>query len=171
MCLTRRIPTRNHAVDHMDHTMLADTLRLTKPTRGRPFAIASHFRAQSFCEDQFGGAMDPLLMVDHFRMSEPTFGPHHHAGFSAVTYVLEDSRSAHQNTDSMGNNLPINLGSLHWMVAGRGIRKQLRRADVLTFFAKLEPRVVGMEACGAGRHGLAMLVKEQAISSGIVLPL
>ena len=101
--------------------MLANTLRITRPTRGRPLSIGNHFRAQSFREDQFGGAMDPLLMVDHFRMTEPTFGLHHHAGFSAVTYVFEDSRSAHQNTDSMGNNLPINPGSLHWMAAGRGV--------------------------------------------------
>jgi len=28
------------------------------------------------------------------------------------------------------------------------VRKQLRRADVLPFFAKLEPCVVGMVACG-----------------------
>jgi redox-sensitive bicupin YhaK (pirin superfamily) len=65
--------------------------------------------------------MDPLLMVDHFRMTEPTFGPHRHAGFSAITYVFEDSRSPHLNSDSMGNDLAIQPGAFHWMVAGRGV--------------------------------------------------
>jgi redox-sensitive bicupin YhaK (pirin superfamily) len=102
--------------------MLANTLRITSPTKGHPFTIGDHFSADSFREDQFGGAMDPLLMVDHFRMTEPTFGPHRHSGFSAITYVFEDSRSAHQNTDSMGSDHPINPGSLHWMAAGRGVQ-------------------------------------------------
>ena len=35
------------------------------------------------------------------------------------------------------------------------VRKQLRRADVLPFFAKLEPCVVGMEACApTGPHAI-----------------
>jgi transposase len=32
------------------------------------------------------------------------------------------------------------------------VSKQLRRADVLPFFAKLEPCVVGMEACGSSHY-------------------
>ena len=32
------------------------------------------------------------------------------------------------------------------------VRKQLRRADVLPFFAKLEPCVVGREACGSSHY-------------------
>ncbi len=32
------------------------------------------------------------------------------------------------------------------------VRKQLRRADVLAFFAKLDPCVVGMEACGSSHY-------------------
>jgi transposase len=32
------------------------------------------------------------------------------------------------------------------------VRKQLRRVDVLAFFAKLEPCVVGMEACGSSHY-------------------
>ena len=31
-------------------------------------------------------------------------------------------------------------------------RKQLRRTDVLRYFAKLEPCVVGMEACGSSHY-------------------
>lgn len=33
-------------------------------------------------------AIDPFLSVDYFRMSAPTFPPHPHAGFSAVTYLF-----------------------------------------------------------------------------------
>ena len=101
--------------------MSANSLRVTLPTKGIPFVIGAHFDAVSFREEQFAGMMDPLLMVDHFRMTEPTFGPHRHAGFSAVTYVLEDSRSPHLNSDSLGNDLPIHPGALHWMVAGHGV--------------------------------------------------
>jgi transposase len=32
------------------------------------------------------------------------------------------------------------------------VRKALRRAQVLPFFAKLRPCVVGMEACGTSHH-------------------
>lgn len=101
--------------------MSVNSLRVTLPTKGIPFTIGTHFDAVSFREEQFAELMDPLLMVDHFRMTEPTFGPHRHAGFSAVTYVLEDSRSPHLNSDSLGNDLPIYPGALHWMVAGRGV--------------------------------------------------
>jgi redox-sensitive bicupin YhaK (pirin superfamily) len=101
--------------------MLTKSLRITQPVKGLPHNIGKHFSASSFRTVQFGGAMDPVLMVDHFRMTEPTFGPHPHAGFSAVTYLFEDSRSPHLNADSIGNELPIMPGSLHWMVAGRGV--------------------------------------------------
>jgi redox-sensitive bicupin YhaK (pirin superfamily) len=94
---------------------------LARPVKGAPFVIGDHFDALNFNHAQFDGAMNPLLMVDHFRMREPTFGPHPHAGFSAVTYVFEDSRSPHLNRDSIGNDCPIHPGSLHWMVAGRGV--------------------------------------------------
>ncbi|SIT49300.1 hypothetical protein BN2475_1340002 [Paraburkholderia ribeironis] len=45
------------------------------------------------------------------------------------------------------------------------VRKQLRRADVLAFFAKLEPCVVGMEACGSSHYwGRAYRCAESAPS-------
>jgi redox-sensitive bicupin YhaK (pirin superfamily) len=36
--------------------------------------------------------MDPLVMVDHYVMTEPTFGVHPHAGMSAVSLLFEDGR-------------------------------------------------------------------------------
>jgi len=32
------------------------------------------------------------------------------------------------------------------------LRKQLRRKDVLSFFANLEPCLIGMEACGSAHY-------------------
>jgi redox-sensitive bicupin YhaK (pirin superfamily) len=96
-------------------------VRISSPTRGVTHRIGEHFCAASFSPKQFDGLMNPLLMVDHFRMRAPTFGLHRHAGFSAVTYVFEDSRSAHLNHDSIGNDRAIEPGSLHWMAAGKGV--------------------------------------------------
>jgi hypothetical protein len=92
----------------------------------RPF-MASHdlvigdfFRAKHFGEQEFNGLIDPVVMLDHFHMTGPTFDPHPHAGISAVTYVFEDATGAHVNYDSLGNRGPINPGALHWFAAGRG---------------------------------------------------
>ncbi|MDP9927830.1 pirin family protein [Variovorax paradoxus] len=97
---------------------LASTV--STPRRGAPLVIGEHFFAYSFRPNAFGEPMGPVLMVDHFWMKRQTFGLHRHEGISAITYVFEDSQSAHMNEDTMGNNLPIRPGDLHWMVAGRG---------------------------------------------------
>jgi redox-sensitive bicupin YhaK (pirin superfamily) len=65
--------------------------------------------------------MDPYLMADHYRMSEPTFGPHPHAGFSAVTYMFEDAETGFNNRDSRGDTSQIRPGDAHWTVAGAGV--------------------------------------------------
>jgi redox-sensitive bicupin YhaK (pirin superfamily) len=65
--------------------------------------------------------MDPYLMADHYRMSEPTFGPHPHAGFSAVTYMFDDAETGFNNRDSRGDASEIRSGDSHWTVAGAGV--------------------------------------------------
>lgn len=65
--------------------------------------------------------IDPFLNLDFFIMSEPTFRPHPHAGFSAVTYLLPESKGAFQNRDSFGDKSKINPGSIHWTQAGHGM--------------------------------------------------
>jgi redox-sensitive bicupin YhaK (pirin superfamily) len=65
--------------------------------------------------------MDPYLMADHYRMSQPTFGPHPHAGFSAVTYMFDDAETGFNNRDSRGDASAINPGDAHWTVAGAGV--------------------------------------------------
>ena len=109
--------------------MQATASRISAPTPGRPLPIGDRFFAHSFRARDFGGLMDPLLMVDHFWMREDTFGRHRHEGISALTYVFPDSASAHHNIDSMGNELPIEPGDLHWFAAGRGAEHHEFPAD------------------------------------------
>lgn len=66
-------------------------------------------------------AFDPFIMVDHFRMTQPTFPPHPHAGFSAVTYLFEDAQTGFRNRDSRGDDSLIEPGALHWTLAGAGV--------------------------------------------------
>lgn len=94
---------------------------LSEPTRARPLHIGGGFEALSFKHKQFRGLMDPLVMVDHFTMTEPTFGPHPHAGMSAVSVLFEDSKGRFHNRDSLGNDLDLLPGDLYWLKAGRGV--------------------------------------------------
>lgn len=88
--------------------------RMQRANRG------SHFRAY-----RLHGAdptqLDPFMGIDHAWMSEPTFPPHPHAGFSAVTYLFKDSETGIANRDSRGNRTLIEPGGLHWTAAGSGV--------------------------------------------------
>jgi len=86
-----------------------------------PMDIGNGFRAYSLRGGDHAEPIDPFLGVDHARMSEPTFPPHPHAGFSAVSYLLEDSETGVLNRDSLGTRNLIKAGGLHWTAAGRGI--------------------------------------------------
>lgn len=85
--------------------------------------------------------LDPFLNLDDFVMSAPTFRPHPHAGFSAVTYMFEDSPGSFVNRDSLGDRSIIEPGALHWTQAARGMMHE----EV--------PEVPGREC-----HGLQMFV-------------
>lgn len=65
--------------------------------------------------------LDPFLNVDLFAMTGPVFAPHPHAGFSAVTYLFDDSTTRFHNRDSLGDRSLIEPGGVHWTVAGSGI--------------------------------------------------
>ncbi|KQV46276.1 hypothetical protein ASC95_27120 [Pelomonas sp. Root1217] len=92
------------------------TARLLQPQRHR---IGAGFQAEGWREPL--ALLDPFIMVDHFRMSEPVFAPHPHAGFSAVTYLFDDSASGMVSRDSLGGEHEILPGGLHWTLAGRGV--------------------------------------------------
>lgn len=66
-------------------------------------------------------AIDPFLHVVNFRMSGPTFEPHPHAGFAAVTYMFPDSEGSFRNRDSLGDDSVIRPGDCHWTWAGAGM--------------------------------------------------
>jgi redox-sensitive bicupin YhaK (pirin superfamily) len=92
-----------------------------------------------------GFSLDPFLNVDDFRMSQPTFPPHPHAGFSAVTVMLEDSKGAFVNRDSLGDRSRIAPGGVHWTQAASGMMHE----EV--------PEVPGIES-----HGLQLFVNLQS---------
>lgn len=92
----------------------------TGPADGEPLSIGNGFSARSFRARNVGPAMDPLVMVDHYVMTEDTFGTHPHAGLSAVSLILPDSEGRFHNRDSLGNDLDLLPGDLYWLKAGRG---------------------------------------------------
>jgi hypothetical protein len=92
------------------------TARLLQPQRHR---IGAGFQADGLREPL--ALLDPFIMVDHFRMSESVFAPHPHAGFSAVTYLFDDSATGLVSRDSLGGEYAVPPGGLHWIVAGRGV--------------------------------------------------
>lgn len=87
---------------------------------GRAVMKGEGFSAKSYRHSDFGGLMDPLIMVDHFIMTEPTFGTHPHAGLSAVTVMFQDSEGAFRNRDSLGNDVDLAPGDLYCFKAARG---------------------------------------------------
>ena len=103
----------------------------------------SHFRAFSL-RDVDPALVDPFLGVDHAWISAPTFPPHPHAGFSAVSYLFLDSETGISNRDSLGNQNLIQPGGLHWTAAGRGVVHEEVPAEVgktthmLQIFVNLE---------------------------------
>ena len=93
---------------------------ITRFQEGEKMIRGTGFEALSFIHRQLDGLMDPLIMVDHFTMSEPTFGPHAHAGISAVSVLFEDSTGSFRNRDSLGNDIELAPGDLYWLKAARG---------------------------------------------------
>lgn len=81
----------------------------------------SHFRAFTLRGGQSAEPINPFLAVDHAWISGPTFPPHPHAGFSAVSYLFLDSETGIDNRDSLGNRNLIQPGGLHWTAAGKGV--------------------------------------------------
>lgn len=93
---------------------------LSAAVAGEPLSIGTGFTAKSFRQDRFGGLMDPFVMLDHYTMTDPTFGAHPHAGMSAVSILFEDSEGRFNNRDSLGNDIDLMPGDLYWLKAGRG---------------------------------------------------
>lgn len=82
--------------------------------------IGRHFRAFGL-RGVAPELIDPFLGVDHAWISAPTFPPHPHAGFSAVSHLFLDSETGIANRDSLGTRNIIQPGGLHWAVTGSGV--------------------------------------------------
>jgi redox-sensitive bicupin YhaK (pirin superfamily) len=88
----------------------------------QPFSHGQGFQAYSIGQQSLGATIAPFLQLDHYFMTQPTFAEHPHQGFSAVTYMFEDSAGSFFNEDSQGDRSTIAPGDLHWTQAGSGIR-------------------------------------------------
>jgi redox-sensitive bicupin YhaK (pirin superfamily) len=100
---------------------IALSRRVQRVGASRRMSHGTGFVAYCMRLNTVGPGIDPFLSIDHFFMSQPIFPPHPHAGFSAVTYLFEDSQDALQNRDSLGDRTDVHPGDLHWTQAGRGI--------------------------------------------------
>jgi redox-sensitive bicupin YhaK (pirin superfamily) len=99
------------------------------PSTSNQLLIKQHLETQQMVRPGFNAngirgdltLKDPYIMADHYRMSQPVFGPHPHAGFSAVTYMFDDAETGFNNRDSRGDSSQIRPGDAHWTVAGEGV--------------------------------------------------
>ena len=110
----------NPGIDFLQGSIEQEIAHTTEPLDGNELTIGSGFEAQSFRAQDIAKLMDPLVMVDHYVMTQPTFGPHPHAGMSAVSLLFEDSEGLFHNRDSLGNDFDLQPGDLYWLSAGRG---------------------------------------------------
>ncbi|HHX6455512.1 pirin family protein [Pseudomonas aeruginosa] len=94
---------------------MISTVQLQRMSHG------DQFRAFTLRGGTFAEPIDPFLAVDHAWISGPTFPAHPHAGFSAVSYLFDDSETGIDNEDSQGNRNLIQPGGLHWTAAGSGV--------------------------------------------------
>lgn len=89
-------------------------LAVTRPGDGFDLAVSLN---RSSVDAELG----PFIDLTMFHMSQPVFRPHPHAGFSAVTYMLESSDGAFRNRWTGGPDELIGPGALHWTRAGSGM--------------------------------------------------
>lgn len=92
----------------------AAPLGITEPGGGFDLAVSLN---RSSVDAELG----PFIDLTLFHMSQPVFRPHPHAGFSAVTYMLESSDGAFRNRWTGGPDELIGPGALHWTRAGSGM--------------------------------------------------
>lgn len=89
-------------------------LPVTSPGGGFDRSVSLHPSA-------IGDDLSPFVDLTLFDMSQPVFRPHPHAGFSAVTYMLESSSGTFRNRWTAGPDELIGPGAIHWTRAGSGM--------------------------------------------------
>lgn len=88
----------------IDTTNALSKRRLIRVVTAKRMSRNQGFNASNIGRENLGEGIDPFLQIDHFFMGEPTFSPHPHAGFSAVTYMFEDSEGTFINFISRRKN-------------------------------------------------------------------
>ena len=96
---------------------------ISKPLDGRAHG-SSMFSVINFDLHRIDDGASPVMLFDDFRVSGRPFGPHPHAGFSAITYIFEDSKGSLRSRDSLGNDLVIEPGGIVWLQSGRGAQHE-----------------------------------------------
>jgi len=97
------------------------SLQFSPVITARKKVYTAGFYYYNLNEKFYGGLIDPILNIDHFKMSEPTFPPHPHAAFSAETYLFPHSEGSFKNRTRKGTQNKIEPGDLQWTLAGKGI--------------------------------------------------
>lgn len=98
--------------------------QVSEIVQARRHSSGGIFSVNAIDLERMNGLASPLVLLDDFRVSGQPFGPHPHAGFSAITYIFEDSPGALRSRDSLGNDLEIGPGGIVWLQAGRGAQHQ-----------------------------------------------
>ncbi|MBX5135389.1 pirin family protein [Rhizobium lentis] len=142
-----------------------DAARIGAIVTGLPREIGNGFVAIHFSEKMFDGRMNPLLTIDHFVMTAPTFDPHLHKGISAVTAIFEDSQGAFLNRDTLRNNVALKPGDLYWLAAASGAVHEEKpeeggRTHALQIFVDLPERLKREPARALHVEALSMPVIE-----------
>lgn len=88
-----------------------------------------HLTVKSIDVGALGQLASPICLFDDFRVTGRPFGPHPHAGFSQITYVLRDSHGSNRSRDSLGNDIVVAPGGVVWTQAGSGMLHQEVSAD------------------------------------------
>jgi redox-sensitive bicupin YhaK (pirin superfamily) len=96
--------------------------KIDKIIPANPNTIGIGLKTYDIGQQNLGAAIQPYLQLAHYYMTQPTFAEHPHKGFSAVTYMFEDSEGSFLNEDNQGDRSIIYPGDLHWTQAGSGIR-------------------------------------------------
>jgi redox-sensitive bicupin YhaK (pirin superfamily) len=143
-------------------------LRFSSPVTRAPHPVGAHCDIRQFRHTDFGGAMSPLVLVDHFVMTGPTFELHPHAGMSAVTVLFEETQGWMSSHDSVHNDHRIEPGDLHWTLAGKGIVHTQQpegdhaRLDGLQLFVNLPRHLKRIEPATMLLHARDVPVIEDA---------
>ncbi|ALS98080.1 pirin family protein [Lacimicrobium alkaliphilum] len=106
---------------NLNHTITASsTIRLSSVVSAKEIDNKMGFSARQFRREAFDGLMEPLIMVDDYTMTEPTFGAHPHAGIAAISVLFEETEGLFYNHDSLDNHLALRAGDLYWLNAASG---------------------------------------------------